>query len=124
MFAFWIWAIFDVALADAKRVRLLPKLAWLVVVILFAAFGALAWVFIGRPHRTDERRGWLDDPTPRGPVGLEDQPRFSANAQTSTAISDRRSAELDRQLDEWEAEQRRLLGERNEPGDEPGPSTN
>ena len=126
LFAFWIWAVFDVALADAQRVRLMPKLVWLVVVILFQAFGALAWVLFGRPPRGSRHLGRVDDAAPRRPIGLEDQPRFSAN-QTTTAISDRRSAELDRQLDEWEAEQRRLRGEHTERGDaepgEPGPGT-
>jgi hypothetical protein len=51
----------------------------------------------------------------RRPIAPEDEPRFIV---APTAMSDRRSAELDRQLDEWEAAQRRKQGQdAPDPGD-------
>jgi hypothetical protein len=47
---FWLWAIFDSLTADGSRIRSLPKWAWVVLVLLFLEFGALAWVLFGRPR--------------------------------------------------------------------------
>jgi hypothetical protein len=108
LFVFWIWAILDVVVAERHAVRNLPKLLWLVIVLLFSALGAGAWVAFGRPNRASRARQTTDSVAQRRPIGVEDLPQFSA---PTTAMSDRRSAELDRQLDEWEAEQRRKHGE-------------
>ena len=104
----WVWAILDVVVAERHAVRNLPKLLWLVIVLLFQALGAVAWVAFGRPNRESRARQTTDSVAQRRPIGVEDLPQFSA---PTTAMSDRRSAELDRQLDEWEAEQRRKHGE-------------
>jgi hypothetical protein len=47
----WIFGIFDVIASDATAVRNLPKLIWLVVVVILAPIGTLAWLFLGRPQR-------------------------------------------------------------------------
>jgi hypothetical protein len=50
---FWLWAIFDSATSDRTRVRLLPKLAWVVlIVVLFelTPLVGIAWVLLGRPR--------------------------------------------------------------------------
>ena len=47
---FWLWAIFDSLTCDDKRVRNLPRWAWVVVILVFLEFGALAWVMFGRPR--------------------------------------------------------------------------
>ena len=46
----WIYCIFEVIASDASSVRNLPKLAWLVIVVLLGPIGALAWLFLGRPR--------------------------------------------------------------------------
>jgi hypothetical protein len=113
---FWIWAIFDVITSDAERCRNLPKVAWVLIVILLGALGALVWIFGGRPARAaagpedGPRRG----PTAR-PVGPEDRPGWTSAPSTSPSSRDR-SEELDRRLAEWEAEQRR-----RDAGDDPEP---
>ena len=108
LFVFWLWAILDVVVSDRHAVRNLPKLAWLAIVLLFVALGAAAWVAFGRPNRASRGRQTTDSFAQRRPVGVEDLPQFST---PTSAMSDRRSAELDRQLEEWEAEQRRRRGE-------------
>jgi hypothetical protein len=109
LIAFWIWAFFDVVVTESERCRRLPKLAWLVIVMLLADLGALLWVLIGRPTRTPYRAGETDYAAPRRPIAVEDRPTYAPMPGASPAagaISDRRSAELDRQLDEWEARRR------------------
>jgi hypothetical protein len=46
----WIYCIFEVIASEASIVRNLPKLAWLVIVVLLGPIGALAWIFLGRPR--------------------------------------------------------------------------
>jgi len=114
LFLFWIWALFDCISTDGERCRNLPKLLWIVLIILLADIGALAWVLLGRPPRAPRARTSDYSQTAR-PVSLEEHPRQS----TSTAITDRRSAELDERLAEWEREQaakRELESRDPEPG--------
>jgi len=102
LFAFWIWAILDVIATDSGLCRNLPKGVWLILVLLLPAIGSLAWLLLGRPEKGSWRPGSTDYSTPRRPIAYEDHPRYSATPE----ITDRRSQELDRRLDAWEAEQR------------------
>ena len=99
LIAFWIWALFDCITADSARVRNLPKLAWIVIIVLLSTIGSLAWVLLGRPARAHAEPDYA---APRRPVGPDDVVRQRA----STDISDARSAELDREIEEWERKQR------------------
>jgi hypothetical protein len=100
--AFWIWALFDCISTDSALCRNLPKGLWLILVLLLPDIGALAWMLLGRPERAGWRPGSTDYSAPRRPVGVEDSPRYSEVA----GVSDRRSEELDRKLQEWEEQQR------------------
>jgi hypothetical protein len=53
---FWLWALFDTLTSDASRIRNLPKLVWVVVVLLLFEVGALAWVVFGRPRAGESNR--------------------------------------------------------------------
>jgi hypothetical protein len=61
--AVWVYALFDVIGSDADAVRLLPKTAWVVVVLLLPKLGALAWFALGRPRRA-ELPGPVRPPSP------------------------------------------------------------
>ncbi|WP_150239181.1 PLDc N-terminal domain-containing protein [Nocardiopsis quinghaiensis] len=56
----WVYALFEVIGSDPGSVRLLPKPAWTVVVLLLPKLGALLWFALGRPHR---------DPAVTAPAG-------------------------------------------------------
>src|SRR5690348_15193737 len=99
---FWLWAIFDCIATDASLCRNLPKGVWLVLVIILPDIGSIAWLLLGRPEKAHWRPGATDYSSARRPVGFEDHPRYSAIA----GVTERRSEELDRVLDEWEASQR------------------
>jgi Phospholipase_D-nuclease N-terminal len=48
----WLWALFDSVTAPADRVRLLPKLLWILIVVIFTDVGAVLWFLAGRPRAT------------------------------------------------------------------------
>ncbi len=50
--AVWIFTLADVAQAPGQQVRTLPKVAWVVLVLLFPVLGSAAWFVFGRPHGT------------------------------------------------------------------------
>ena len=103
LIAFWIWALFDCIATDSALCRNLPKGFWIILVLILPDIGALAWLLLGRPERAGWRPGATDYAAPRRPVGIEDSPRYSEIA----GVTDRRSEELDRQLDEWTEQQRK-----------------
>jgi len=102
LFMFWIWALLDCIATDSSMCRNLPKAFWVILILILPDIGALVWVLLGRPERASWRPGSTDYAAPRRPVGLEDSPRYTA----SPGVTDRRSEELDRQLEQWEREQR------------------
>lgn len=63
-----IYAVIDCVRTDESRVRGLPKLAWVFVILLFPLAGSVAWLVAGRPQRVSAPR-----PRPRGP---DDDPDF------------------------------------------------
>jgi hypothetical protein len=103
----WVYALVDCVTTDPAQCRNLPKVAWLVIVFFVPLLGSLLWLGWGRPATA----GWAAPrtaPARRRPSSdLGDHPRSSATA----GISDRRSAELDRQIEEWERRQREERGE-------------
>jgi hypothetical protein len=101
LFLFWLWALLDCIATDAARCRNLPKVVWIILVLVLADIGALVWLLLGRPERSSWRPGATDYSQPRRPVGLEDSPRYSP----TPIVTDRRSAELDEELARWEREQ-------------------
>ena len=54
LIALWLFALFDVISTDAALCRNLPKMFWLMIVLLLPDVGSIAWLLLGRP----ERAGW------------------------------------------------------------------
>lgn len=50
-FVLWVYCLVDVIGARDARVRNLPKVAWIVIVLLFPLVGSVAWLVAGRPAR-------------------------------------------------------------------------
>jgi hypothetical protein len=80
------WAIVEAFAADPDRVRGLPKTIWVVIILLFFSFGAVAWFIFGRPRRSAMSRpaprtsNWGGTPpvTARraAPMAPDDDPEF------------------------------------------------
>jgi hypothetical protein len=47
----WVAAFVDALLTDPTRVRNLPKIVWLIGIVLLGGFAAIAWFIFGRPRR-------------------------------------------------------------------------
>ena len=89
--ALWIYCILDVIATDEALIRNLPKIVWLLLVILVPTIGSIAWLGLGRPERSkflpggstdraEPRGGRVDHSTPRslGVIAPDDDPRFLA----------------------------------------------
>ena len=72
--ALTIYAVVDCLQTAQDEVRLLPKIAWLVVVLIVPVVGPLAWLFVGRERSLPPRGRPLS-----GPRGPEDDPDFLRN---------------------------------------------
>jgi hypothetical protein len=74
-----VYAVVDCIQTDDAQVRGLPKLLWLLLILLFPSVGAIAWFIAGRPQsdaagRGPSRRGPTHRPPP--PRGPDDDPDF------------------------------------------------
>ena len=65
-----IYALVDCIQTDQSRVRGIPKMLWVVVIVLVAFVGPIAWLIAGK-ERTRPDRGRR-----RGPLGPDDDPDF------------------------------------------------
>jgi hypothetical protein len=105
-FLFWVWAIYDVATVEPSQVRNLPKLAWVVIVVVLFPFlfdiGPFLWVLLGRPARVASPNHPQGQRRPR----RSPEPQPDIDLQGQRVVTDRRSAELDRMLEEWERARR------------------
>lgn len=103
LFVFWIWAIIDVIATDDSLIRNLPKLLWLLLVIVLPLIGAVCWLLLGRPQGAGfwpgGGGGAGHEPGYRG--SAPHWPRRDAPPQYlgEYYLTDRRSAELDARLD-------------------------
>jgi hypothetical protein len=48
IFAFWVYCVITVIMSREDQVKHLPKVGWLILVLLFPLVGGLAWVIAGR----------------------------------------------------------------------------
>jgi hypothetical protein len=106
----WLWALLECIVTPGSRCRTLPKVVWVLLIVLLPLFGTIGWFAFGRPRRETADRPAAGVRAPRRPnTAEESRPHVDAGA-----MSDRRSAELDRQLDAWEAEHARAQPEPDE----------
>ena len=66
-----VYAVVDCIQTEDAQVRGLPKLLWLLLILLFPIVGAIAWFIAGRPQRGAAGRG----PAGRGPTHRPPPPR-------------------------------------------------
>ncbi len=74
-----LYALIDCLQTDDGRVRGLPKVVWVFVILLFPFVGPIAWLVAGRPTRP---AGGSTSPwgprqqRPQRPMGPDDDPDF------------------------------------------------
>lgn len=114
--ALMVGAMVDIIRREDSQVRFLPKLAWLLIVILLPLIGSLLWFAIGReyseaglriPRMRRMRPAGRPSPQP-GPPPVPARP-------IDTRTTEQQIADLDREIEEWrlraEIEKRRTEGE-------------
>ena len=115
IFAFWVYCILDVIATDESLMRNMPKVLWLIVVIILPTVGSVAWLVLGRPQNASFVPGEsAARPLPRReksrPLGPEDSPEFI------TELDDRAA-----RLRKWEEDLKRREDDirRREDGEPP-----
>jgi hypothetical protein len=76
-----IYSLVDCAQSRDDEVRGLPKLVWVLLILVFPPIGAVAWLVAGRPQGPDRqpprpRRPGGSSGAPRTPRGPDDDPDF------------------------------------------------
>ncbi|GAB2472816.1 PLD nuclease N-terminal domain-containing protein [Jatrophihabitans fulvus] len=117
----WLFCLIDVITSDESQIRNLPKLVWLMIVLLLVDIGALAWLIAGRE--------WNRGPRPSSAMGRKypeydrpgrhvpqnaDDDEFLAQVKARADLQ--RKQYQERRKRELEAE-RQALRERPEPDD-------
>jgi hypothetical protein len=113
LLGFWLWALLDCIVSRKEEVRNLPKLLWVLLIVLLWVIGALAWTLLGRTPRRRRVSGAFEAEPARRPARLDDLPPAGPPSAPGH-ITDARSAELDRQIAAWEAEQAHRPGSDSE----------
>lgn len=97
--ALTIGAVIDIVRREDSQVRFLPRLVWLIIVILLPLLGALLWFGLGREY------GDAGIALPR----LRRSPRTAPSTGTTappapprdTRTTEQQIADLDREIEEW-----------------------
>lgn len=113
--ALMVGAMVDIIRREDSQVRFLPKLAWLIIVILLPLIGSLLWFAIGREYT----EAGLRIPRMRAAGRPTRRPGSPPVAQPAPPVDTRSTeqqiADLDREIEEWrlraEIEKRKRDGE-------------
>lgn len=107
----WVFCIFDCITSDEARVRSLPKLLWLLIVLVLPDIGSILWLIAGRPTGVARSMPY------KGNTGIPAEYDRPGRAVAGNPDDD---AAFLRQLRE-RTEQQRRLGERQRSQDPDGP---
>ncbi|MFF1873447.1 PLD nuclease N-terminal domain-containing protein [Kitasatospora herbaricolor] len=111
--ALWIWAFIDCLTTPEEEVRHLPKVVWVIIILLFGEvlLGPIAWLVAGKQRAGTQRRqtawpsgtaGHPEYERPRAGRGTapDDDPEFLASLKKDN----KRHEDM---LKQWEADLRR-----------------
>lgn len=118
--ALMVGALVDIIKRDDSQVRFLPKMAWIIIVILLPLIGSLLWFAIGREYSEEGLRIPRMRAAAR-PTAPRPEPRPVTPVDTRS--TEQQIADLDREIEEWrlrqEIEKRRREGGGPSTGSEP-----
>lgn len=116
--ALMIGALIDIITRDDAQVKHLPKMVWIIIVILLPLIGSLLWFAIGREYGD----GGIPIPSmrraerPRTPV-VDVRPAPPVDTRTT----EQQIADLDREIEEWRLREE-VERRRREHGDDARPN--
>ncbi|WP_120003262.1 PLDc N-terminal domain-containing protein [Nesterenkonia muleiensis] len=115
-----IYSTVDCIMTPKHKVRVLPKVAWLPIILLLPLLGAGLWLGFGKARGGNGRGGVAR----KGPTAPDDDPEFLRNVEFQRRQQQRREEEARRRAEQErkrrEAE-RRAQQQNNDDGD-PGSS--
>jgi hypothetical protein len=98
-FALWVYCLVSVISTPEGQMRHLPKVGWILIVLLFPFVGSIAWLAVGRPTSDVPPRSHYERATPEFPE--YERPGRAA------AVDPAKDEEFLRQIRERAEEQRR-----------------
>ena len=116
-------ALIDCLSTEQDAVRNLPKVVWVLLILLFSPIGAIVWFIAGRPQRRHvgpagawkPGAGFPENERPRRPPAPDDDPEFLRGIGQARGKRDD-----DELFARWEADLRRREDElRRHDGEEP-----
>ena len=114
--ALMVGALVDIIKRDDSQVRFLPKMAWVVIVILLPLIGGLLWFAIGREY---SEAGLRIPRMPRARPAARPtvhRPEVRPATPVDTRSTEQQIADLDREIEEWRLRQE-IEKRRRESGD-------
>ncbi|MER8183845.1 PLD nuclease N-terminal domain-containing protein [Kitasatospora sp. NPDC094015] len=109
--AFWVWAFIDCLTTPEEEVRYLPKVVWVIIVLLFPLVGSIAWLAVGKDRRAARGRAAQWSPESAGgrpgtarPGGRQLAPDDDPEFLASLRKDNQRHEDM---LKQWEADLRR-----------------
>ncbi len=115
-----VFCVIDVIMSREDEVRNLPKIAWLLLILLFPPIGSIAWLVAGRPQNGAGRRAAYERSAPQFPE--YDRPGRAAGLTPETdeeflrRVRERAEEQRRKAADE---KRRRELGGETDPGAPP-----
>lgn len=113
--ALWIYCLVDIITCPEGAIRQLPKLGWLLIVLLFPIIGGLLWLFAGRPlhepgPRSTTAYSEYDRPGRYVPQNADDDEAFLRGLR-ERADQQRKEARRQEEARQAEVDRRREQGE-------------
>ena len=99
----WIFCVIDAITTPPEACRNLPKIAWVLIVILLMLPGAIVWLVAGRPWgvaRTPRAPQQVRVAAPRKVVAPDDDEEFLAGLRARAEEQRRRAREQQRDEDD------------------------
>jgi hypothetical protein len=103
MLALDVFCVIDLIQTREDEVRNLPKIAWLLLILIFTPIGSIAWLVAGRPERGRSGRSPYERTAPAYPE--YDRPGRAAG------LTEESDEEFLRRVRERAEEQRRIAAE-------------
>ncbi|MHC9043905.1 PLDc N-terminal domain-containing protein [Microbacterium saperdae] len=113
--ALMIGALIDIITRDDSQVKFLPKMVWIIIVILLPLIGSLLWFGLGREYGSE---GIAIPRMRRAPRSAPADVRPAPAPPRDTRTTEQQIADLDREIEEWRLRQEieRRKGDADEQG--------
>ena len=98
-----VWCLVEAISADGHRIRNLPKVAWILLILFFPLAGSIAWLLGGRPTAAADRAGASPDPDRTTRADRRNPAEEAADFSTRTrerAEEQRRRYEAQKKMDQ------------------------